>query len=260
MISRTLVVVLCLCSSSLEQPMFFTNSFKGLEGLTVPRNQFSGDVPAVYYHDQTVAVVELGFDNELHNCDLVEIYEPREAVEVLRNLSVLGEPREISFQDMTTLMQQCDQVDVILQGTTPTLPTSTPSGENQQGVNPLTLFSGILPGTKWCGSGDIATNYHDLGQEARIDRCCRTHDHCPAKVRAQRTRYDVTNYSLYTKSHCNCDEGLYQCLKTANHPTANVMGVIYFNIVRVPCLEDIPESERAPRGPTKRFRPPKMRY
>lgn len=25
-------------------------------------------------------------------------------------------------------------------------------------------------GTKWCGAGDIAENYHDLGRETQIDR------------------------------------------------------------------------------------------
>lgn len=29
--------------------------------------------------------------------------------------------------------------------------------------NPFSLFSGIIPGTKWCGTGDIATTYSDLG-------------------------------------------------------------------------------------------------
>lgn len=28
----------------------------------------------------------------------------------------------------------------------------------------------VVTGTKWCGTGDIAENYHDLGQEIEIDR------------------------------------------------------------------------------------------
>lgn len=30
--------------------------------------------------------------------------------------------------------------------------------------NPFSVFSGILPGTKWCGTGDIAATYSDLGK------------------------------------------------------------------------------------------------
>lgn len=30
--------------------------------------------------------------------------------------------------------------------------------------NPFSVFSGIIPGTKWCGTGDIATTYSDLGK------------------------------------------------------------------------------------------------
>lgn len=29
---------------------------------------------------------------------------------------------------------------------------------------PFSLLSGVFPGTKWCGTGDIAKNFHDLGQ------------------------------------------------------------------------------------------------
>lgn len=36
--------------------------------------------------------------------------------------------------------------------------------ENNRGLgNPFSLFSGVFPGTKWCGTGDIARNFHDLG-------------------------------------------------------------------------------------------------
>lgn len=38
--------------------------------------------------------------------------------------------------------------------------------ENNRGLlagNPFSLLSGVFPGTKWCGTGDIAKNFHDLG-------------------------------------------------------------------------------------------------
>lgn len=54
-------------------------------------------------------------------------------------------------------------------------------------------------GTKWCGTGDIAMNYHDLGRESNMDKCCRNHDLCPIKIRAYGNRYNLTNDSLYTK-------------------------------------------------------------
>lgn len=54
-------------------------------------------------------------------------------------------------------------------------------------------------GTKWCGTGDIASTYNDLGTETIMDRCCRTHDLCPVKIRAYQRRYKLHNNSLYTK-------------------------------------------------------------
>lgn len=33
--------------------------------------------------------------------------------------------------------------------------------------NPFSVFSGIIPGTKWCGTGDIAATYSDLGKRIR---------------------------------------------------------------------------------------------
>ena len=31
----------------------------------------------------------------------------------------------------------------------------------------------IMPGTKWCGQGDIAEHYNDLGYHTNVDKCCR---------------------------------------------------------------------------------------
>ncbi|CAL1298217.1 unnamed protein product [Larinioides sclopetarius] len=40
------------------------------------------------------------------------------------------------------------------------------------------LWKIIMPGTKWCGAGNIAVNDDDLGYFEDVDRCCRAHDKC----------------------------------------------------------------------------------
>ncbi|KXJ73633.1 hypothetical protein RP20_CCG015351 [Aedes albopictus] len=248
----------------------------------------------VYFHDQTVAVVELGPEKKLIGCELIEIYKDSEGHELLRNLSSINRPLEISFRDMIKLMDQCEQVDRIYAKhshrakTSPaqsktldnvgyrlndgaddddggdTVETTTASvsifqlftnggssgsgsgqGISKRGIfntSPFSLFSGIIPGTKWCGTGDIADTYHDLGEDATMDRCCRTHDLCPMKVRAYQKRYNLSNNSIYTKSHCKCDDMLFECLKKTNTSAAQVMGSIYFNLVQVPCVEETPKG------------------
>lgn len=95
---------------------------------------------------------------------------------------------------MLRLMQQCDRVDrnhdfskrkasnvaalydrngeteesesnVNIQSDAPA-PVAHEEETNPKGLlagNPFSVFSGVFPGTKWCGTGDIAKNYHDLG-------------------------------------------------------------------------------------------------
>nr|AAV91459.1 phospholipase 1 putative phospholipase A2 [Lonomia obliqua] len=57
----------------------------------------------------------------------------------------------------------------------------------------------LFPGTKWCGSGDKAKNYTDLGRQVATDMCCRQHNHCSDIIRSgenqtrlnkQRTSYE----------------------------------------------------------------------
>lgn len=111
----------------------------------------------------------------------------------------------------------------------------------------------VLAGTKWCGTGDIAKTYHDLGAEPKVDMCCRAHDLCPVKVRAYSKRYNLTNGSLYTKSHCKCDDNLFECLKSSDSPTAHIMGNVYFNLVQVPCVEENKEGKRFFRSARNNF-------
>lgn len=244
----------------------------------------------IYFHDQTVAVVELGPEKRLIGCELIEIYNDLEGHALLKNLSAINRPLEISFRDMIKLMEQCEHVDRInaknrfratsappvssevgyrINGSDEDEDDSTDStttamgifqllanaagkdqgsgggGSSKRGIfytSPFSLLSGIIPGTKWCGTGDIAESYHDLGDDATMDRCCRTHDLCPLKVRAYQKRYNLNNNSIYTKSHCKCDDMLFECLKNTNTSAAQVMGSIYFNLVQVPCVEETPSG------------------
>ncbi|XP_025415862.1 uncharacterized protein LOC112687397 isoform X3 [Sipha flava] len=198
----------------------------------------------IYYHDQTIAVVEIGEGKSLLNCELIEIYNDEEGKVMLKNLTRINKPLPINLSQMMNLISQCDLLDPhqVNPEEIKLRSIGSSGGEtDSNGIQTTTsnsLYSGILPGTKWCGSGDLATSYFDLGPEVKLDMCCRTHDLCPSKVRSYATRYNVTNNSMYTKSHCICDKTFFNCLKKANHPTGDLMGSIYFNILRVPCLDE----------------------
>ncbi|XP_043269236.1 uncharacterized protein [Venturia canescens] len=238
-----LVILGTILTASTQQPFILRSNYKGLNGVLPSAQIFaSGLNRAVYFHEQAVAVVDFKRNNEIHNCDIVEGYEPKEIQEILRNLSASLRPTEVSFDQMTSLMYRCEEFDRLqprLSGQSATA-KGTFEKANEFGANALNLLSGILPGTKWCGTGDVAQDYHDLGPEVEIDRCCRTHDLCPVKIRAHRTRYNLTNYSLYSKSHCACDIALHQCLKNVASPTAKLMGTLYFNVAKVQCVDDVP--------------------
>lgn len=98
------------------------------------------------------------------------------------------------------------------------------------------VLGGIVPGTKWCGTGDRALSYADLGVHRTMDRCCRAHDLCPMKVLARQRRYGLHNAAVYTKSHCRCDAAFYACLRAADSTAAATVEAIYFRLVRVPCV------------------------
>ncbi|CAG5045625.1 unnamed protein product [Parnassius apollo] len=180
---------------------------------------------------------------------------------LLRQLSRINRPYEVTFPQMIKLMSQCQQVEGVEKSSEGDSRRVESGGVVRErgaaarlraggahagllGGSPLSLLQGIIPGTKWCGTGDIAADYHDLGADRSLDRCCRTHDLCPTKVRAFSRRYNLTNNSLYSKSHCTCDDMLFECLKNTNTSASHLMGHIYFNLVQVPCLEDQPTGRK----------------
>lgn len=201
----------------------------------------------VYYFDQTIVIVEVGAKRELLNCEIIEVYDESDIKDAMETVTrEVGEPFLIDMDKMVKLMKQCQLL--------PTTAKSKFAVRNTAGnikvksqENPpsqYTLLNGIIPGTKWCGTGDIADTYFDLGTEIKLDKCCRTHDLCPSKIRAHTSRYNITNNSIYTKSHCTCDKNFRSCLKSTQSPAADLMGEFYFNIFRVPCIVDAGEGKR----------------
>ncbi|XP_064530571.1 group 3 secretory phospholipase A2 isoform X2 [Pseudopipra pipra] len=99
-----------------------------------------------------------------------------------------------------------------------------------------------LPGTLWCGAGDSAGNWSELGLFRGPDRCCREHDQCWAQITALQFNYGIRNYRLHTVSHCDCDARFRHCLLAINDTVSNIIGVTFFNLLEVPCFV-LEESE-----------------
>ncbi|XP_044267255.1 phospholipase A2-like isoform X2 [Tribolium madens] len=99
----------------------------------------------------------------------------------------------------------------------------------------------IVPGTKWCGIGDVAISYHDLGFFKETDLCCREHDSCLEYISVKDSLHGITNKNLFTVSHCNCDEKFRKCLKTGGNFLSELLGYGYFTIIGPQCFrEDYP--------------------
>lgn len=64
----------------------------------------------------------------------------------------------------------------------------------------ITCVYGIgitVPGTHWCGPGNNAKNFDDLGSEMELDMCCRAHDNCEEKILPQEEGYGLSNDGLF---------------------------------------------------------------
>ncbi|GFQ79459.1 phospholipase A2 [Trichonephila clavata] len=102
-------------------------------------------------------------------------------------------------------------------------------------VETSAAVSMVLPGTKWCGPGDVAENFDDLGYFEDVDRCCRAHDICDDIIEAGQTKYNLTNDSPFTMLSCKCDFEFYDCLSAIDTITSNTMGNTYFNVFQKYC-------------------------
>ncbi|XP_045929436.1 uncharacterized protein proca1 [Micropterus dolomieu] len=112
------------------------------------------------------------------------------------------------------------------------------------------------PGTLWCGAGNMADHYDQLGEFAQTDSCCRIHDHCPHVIHAFSSKYGHTNFKWHSICHCDCDTALKDCLRKVNDTSSRVVGQAFFNVIGVPCFEFAYEEQCAERhwyGMCKRY-------
>ena len=57
------------------------------------------------------------------------------------------------------------------------------------------------------------------------------------QVKPFQTRYNLFNFAPYTKSHCDCDQMFYNCLKAVNSSKADAVGDVFFNVLGIQCVE-----------------------
>ncbi|XP_053617028.1 phospholipase A2-like [Plodia interpunctella] len=110
-------------------------------------------------------------------------------------------------------------------------------------------FSLIYPGTKWCGPGNVADDFDDLGVAKDTDMCCRAHDNCPGVIPAGETKFNLTNEAFYSRLSCECDEEFRQCLHKVDSKVSSQIGSIYFNALGQECYrKDYPIKSCRKRG------------
>ena len=104
--------------------------------------------------------------------------------------------------------------------------------------------------------GNRADNDDDLGAYRDVDLCCREHDKCPRNVNAFAKKYGYRNWRPFTVTDCECDSTFYKCLKAADeHPrAATIVGKLFFNILRMPCLKFNTDGRKATKGHNKSYK------
>lgn len=108
-------------------------------------------------------------------------------------------------------------------------------------VDAKTVFSGRVPGTKWCGPGNDAQNDTDFGEREDLDQCCYNHDRCEIRpLRPGLTRFGLNNTKRYTKSHCICDKKFNDCLHKIDDSLAALVGRAYFRLTSKCFMEYYP--------------------
>lgn len=172
----------------------------------------------VYRTDRTLAAVKYagGASGQLQDCHIYDLdkHETSAAALIMR-LQQLNPNQpiiNIKLNQTLAIINACRNLDMKRNPKLAALAFAESSGRSYATTQPsremqvsnisevFSLWRGIVPGTKWCGSGDDARDYTDLGSKSPIvDSCCRSHDLCPTRLRPFRMGYGLINLSVYTK-------------------------------------------------------------
>ncbi|XP_067633582.1 phospholipase A2 [Eurosta solidaginis] len=97
-----------------------------------------------------------------------------------------------------------------------------------QALPPIPYTGLTAPGTKWCGPGNTAANYNDLGTQREVDMCCRDHDHCEEILEPRQTLHGLNNNGFFPILKCTCEQKFLNCLQSLRDMVANILGRVYF--------------------------------
>ena len=95
--------------------------------------------------------------------------------------------------------------------------------------------------------GDLSMKKYAKGHDESpallhaTDSCCAEHYDCSRIVPAKTLKYGYQNEIEYDVMSCECDSKFRNCLKNANSYTADAVGHLYFNTLKIPCLTFEPE-------------------
>jgi len=181
---------------------------------------------SIFHCETVLAIIEMDTQEQLVACKLHEVGEYELKQQIIGSWSSMGlDVRKLKFVDMVDLIYRCQEVPSVH-----SVDFSELTPHIEETLIPLNV--GVVPNTKWCGFGSSTLEYSQLGSHHELDKCCRAHDFCPV----QSSSLTRDNPSPYTLSHCLCDQKFHQCLKNVESSTADIIGKIFFNIVKVQCF------------------------
>ena len=76
----------------------------------------------------------------------------------------------------------------------------------------------------------------EQGWFPRLNRCCIDHENCDKFIAAKSEKFGFKNDKEYTVYDCKCDDSFAECLKYADSHTADAVGDLYFNVLKMPCI------------------------
>ncbi|XP_029839518.3 uncharacterized protein LOC8035411 [Ixodes scapularis] len=171
-------------------------------------------------------MVEMFLDTTSDTVFDCNIIGDKALIEVTLNLIPKGFINKVTQEEMQYFLEMCDNRD----------PDKSPVNSFFKNIGKAFQSLLIFPGTKWCGAGDVANNYDDLGVHKGTDMCCRAHDNSDDNIPALQIKHGITNRNLYTMTNCKDDRQFYNCLLNDSSPSSVAVGKLFFNVLRIDCF------------------------